>query len=74
MEGLIPYIYKAIVQYRNNDQPQVTVIQFDEVPSASYVRLPGNSGRFRMPDVQFFASSPPSSPEPLKQPKGSQVL
>lgn len=45
MEGLIPFVYKAIVQYKN------------ESPSASYMRLPtGDSGRFQISDNQVFQS------------------
>ncbi|XVF08150.1 hypothetical protein REPUB_Repub06bG0201200 [Reevesia pubescens] len=48
MEGLIPFVYRALVQYKNN-----------ESPSASYMRLPtGDSGRFQISDYkqQVFQS------------------
>lgn len=50
MEGLIPYVYKAITQYRNAGGGTST-IWLNESPSASYTRLPG--------DVDF--SPPPSA-------------
>ncbi|KAL8526874.1 hypothetical protein ACS0TY_015931 [Phlomoides rotata] len=63
MEGLIPLVYKAIVQYRNGGGTWV-----HESPSASYMRLPGDSGRFSTSDIQLFrpyfgfsACSPPHS-------------
>ncbi|CAK9151442.1 unnamed protein product, partial [Ilex paraguariensis] len=67
MEGLIPFVYKAIVQYKNGGQGPIGS-WVNESPSASYMRLPGDSGRFRTSDIQFFrsdygfsTSSPPSS-------------
>uniref|UniRef100_A0A5K1EGB0 Uncharacterized protein n=1 Tax=Nymphaea colorata TaxID=210225 RepID=A0A5K1EGB0_9MAGN len=67
MEGLIPYIYRAIVQSKNGGCTG-TVPRgnswFNESPSASYMQLPGDSGRFQseipllMPD---FSSSTPAA-------------
>ncbi|CAA2991069.1 Hypothetical predicted protein [Olea europaea subsp. europaea] len=45
MEGLIPFVYKAIVQYRNG-----------ESSSAYYARLPGDSGRLQPSDIELFQS------------------
>ncbi|KAF8029305.1 hypothetical protein BT93_E1862 [Corymbia citriodora subsp. variegata] len=53
MEGLIPFVYRAIVQYRNGNQGPLTT-WLPESPSASYVRLPGDSGRFQASDIHFF--------------------
>ncbi|CAF2123095.1 hypothetical protein IGI04_010560 [Brassica rapa subsp. trilocularis] len=36
MEGLIPFVYRAVMQIRYRD----------ELSSSYYVRLPGDSGRF----------------------------
>ena len=69
MEGLIPLVYRAIMQYKNGQQGMMGSWT-NESPSASYMRLPGDSGRFQMPDIQLFrpdcafpasASSPSSS-------------
>lgn len=61
MEGLIPYVYKAIMQYKNGEQGEKGA-WLNESPSASYVRLPGDSGRFQTSDIQLLStSSPPSS-------------
>lgn len=60
MEGLIPYVYKAIMQYRNGSGaflgPYTT-----ESPSSSYMRLPGDSGRLQSPDMQILRSKSSSS-------------
>ncbi|MCD7459300.1 hypothetical protein HAX54_040561 [Datura stramonium] len=49
MEGLIPFVYKAIVEYKNG-----RATWMPESPSASYMRLPGDSGRFETSDLQIF--------------------
>ncbi|KAK1298790.1 hypothetical protein QJS10_CPB14g01644 [Acorus calamus] len=55
MEGLIPYVYKAIVQYRNGTGgPPTSGSWYNESPSASYIRLPGDSGRFRSSEIQLL--------------------
>ncbi|KAK9154366.1 hypothetical protein Sjap_001846 [Stephania japonica] len=51
MEGLIPYVYRAIVRYNSaGGQPPTPTSWFKESPTTSpfsYVRLPGSdSGRF----------------------------
>ncbi|KAL3536439.1 hypothetical protein ACH5RR_004900 [Cinchona calisaya] len=69
MEGLIPLVYRAIMQYKNGNQGMIGS-WVDESVSAPYMRLPGDSGRFQMADIQLFRSdcafsttttSPPSS-------------
>ncbi|KAH7553735.1 hypothetical protein ACOSP7_029428 [Xanthoceras sorbifolium] len=67
MEGLIPFVYRAFMQYRNGNQGPLGS-WFSESPSASYMRLPGDSGRFQTSDIQLFqsdygfsTSTPPSS-------------
>ncbi|CAA2954728.1 Hypothetical predicted protein [Olea europaea subsp. europaea] len=68
MEGLIPFVYKAIVQYKNGGQGHIGT-WLSESPSASYMRLSGDSGRFQTSEVQLFRSdsgfststSPPSA-------------
>nr|DAD28306.1 TPA_asm: hypothetical protein HUJ06_029774 [Nelumbo nucifera] len=54
MEGLIPYVYRAIVQYRTGGQASIAGTWFDESPSASYMRLPGDSGRFQASEIQLL--------------------
>ncbi|GMN60136.1 hypothetical protein TIFTF001_029218 [Ficus carica] len=49
MEGLIPFVYRVIVEYKNGNKHQHDLLGswFSESPSASYIRLPtGESGRF----------------------------
>ncbi|KAL3839487.1 hypothetical protein ACJIZ3_024078 [Penstemon smallii] len=61
MEGLIPFVYRAIVQYKSGGDAWI-----NESP---YMRLPGDSGRFSTSDVNLFRqdcgfatySPPPSS-------------
>jgi hypothetical protein len=55
MEGLIPFVYKAIMQYKNGNEGQIGS-WFSESPSAAYMRLPGDSGRFQTSDIQLFRS------------------
>ncbi|KAK6146890.1 hypothetical protein DH2020_017802 [Rehmannia glutinosa] len=71
MEGLIPFVYRAILQYKNGGQGNNNIIEtiwLNESPSASYMRLPGDSGRFSASEIQLFrpdcgfsAGSPPHS-------------
>ncbi|KAF6161156.1 hypothetical protein GIB67_007797 [Kingdonia uniflora] len=60
MEGLIPFVYKAIVQFKSG-VPMTTGSRFKESPSASYIRLAGESGRFQSSEIQLFLSSSTSS-------------
>ncbi|KAF5737182.1 hypothetical protein HS088_TW13G00060 [Tripterygium wilfordii] len=56
MEGLIPFVYRAIVQHRNGKEGLLNS-WFSESPSASYyARLPGDSGRFQNSDLQLLLS------------------
>ncbi|KAL6619120.1 hypothetical protein ACP70R_034259 [Stipagrostis hirtigluma subsp. patula] len=49
MEGLIPFIYRAIVQYRKEGQVSIGDLFFDDPsPTSSYFRLPGDSGRYQV--------------------------
>ncbi|KAK9283486.1 hypothetical protein L1049_011732 [Liquidambar formosana] len=54
MEGLIPLIYNAIVQLRSSGQASMAAPWFHESPTASYVQLPGDSGRFQSSEIQFL--------------------
>lgn len=60
MEGLIPFVYRAIVEYKNNNRQAAGGVLssswFSESPSAAYIRLPGDSGRFQNSDIQRFMS------------------
>ncbi|PON33023.1 hypothetical protein PanWU01x14_356300 [Parasponia andersonii] len=71
MEGLIPFVYRVIVEYKNNGrQHDLLGSWFNESPSASYIRLPGDSGRFQTCNSDFpvfgsdfgFVSSPSNKP------------
>ncbi|PIA60483.1 hypothetical protein AQUCO_00300170v1 [Aquilegia coerulea] len=78
MEGLIPLVYRAIVHYRTGEQSTMTGSWFNESPSASYMRLPGDSGRFQSSEMHFFrpdsvfSSSTSSSNKPISS--TSQLL
>ncbi|XP_054785107.1 uncharacterized protein LOC129291651 [Prosopis cineraria] len=55
MEGLIPFVYRAFVQYKNEKEGPLGSL-FSESPSYSYMRLPaGDSGRFQ-PSASAFLS------------------
>ncbi|KAG6771591.1 hypothetical protein NC651_015634 [Populus alba x Populus x berolinensis] len=56
MEGLIPFVYRAIIQYKNGKEAGPLGSWFSESPSASYMRLPGDSGRFQTSDIRIFGS------------------
>ncbi|XWS67116.1 hypothetical protein CRYUN_Cryun05aG0259200 [Craigia yunnanensis] len=79
MEGLIPFVYRAIVQYKNGREGVLTT-WFHESPSASYMRLPtGESGRFQLSDKQVFQSdygnfSTSSSPSPMASSSTTQIV
>ncbi|XP_015950179.1 uncharacterized protein LOC107475042 [Arachis duranensis] len=67
MEGLIPFVYKAIMQYKNGKEGPIGSWLCDS-PSYSYVKLPGDSGRFQTsalslfsPDHRFSPAASPSS-------------
>ncbi|KAG5582439.1 hypothetical protein H5410_053066 [Solanum commersonii] len=49
MEGLIPFVYKAIVEYKNGRGTWMS-----ESPSTSYMKLPGDSRRYETSDLQIF--------------------
>ncbi|KAE9618095.1 hypothetical protein Lalb_Chr03g0042511 [Lupinus albus] len=60
MEGIIPFVYKAIMQYKNGKEGSIVSCICDS-PSYSYMKLPGDSGRFQTP-ASFSVSSPSFSP------------
>ncbi|KAK8464508.1 hypothetical protein PHAVU_010G016401 [Phaseolus vulgaris] len=55
MEGLIPFVYKAIMQYRNGREGPIVSWLCDS-PSYSYMKLPGDSGRFQTSASSLFGS------------------
>lgn len=57
MEGLIPFIYRAVVQYRKEGQVSFTDLIFDEPSATSYFRLPGDSGRYQVTASDLFSRS-----------------
>ncbi|KAG5550285.1 hypothetical protein RHGRI_015297 [Rhododendron griersonianum] len=70
MEGLIPFVYRAIVQYKSGGQGLIDT-WLNESPSAAYMRLPGDSDRFQTTSdvVNAFRSSdcgfsPSTTPQP----------
>lgn len=64
MEGLIPFVYKAIMQYKNGKEgPNIGSWLCDSSsPSYSYMKLPGDSGRFQTSASSLFGSSASSPP------------
>ncbi|CAD5178313.1 unnamed protein product [Musa acuminata subsp. malaccensis] len=69
MEGLIPFLYRAFVRYSNGEQSPMRNILFNESPSASYMRLPGDSGRLLSSEIHFFSSSLQPPPAPQSPPR-----
>ncbi|CAL9123626.1 unnamed protein product, partial [Musa textilis] len=61
MEGLIPFVYRAILHYAHGEEAPLRNSWLDESPSASYMRLPGDSGRLRSPEIHLLSSSPPAA-------------
>ncbi|CAN0926502.1 hypothetical protein LINGRAHAP2_LOCUS35379 [Linum grandiflorum] len=60
MEGLIPFVYRALTQHSRNGSRSAGALNslFTDSPSMSYIRLPGDSGRFQTSDhLQLLASS-----------------
>ncbi|KAJ0962477.1 hypothetical protein J5N97_030305 [Dioscorea zingiberensis] len=78
MEGLIPYVYRMIIQYRRSGGVRHLYggLWLNESsssstsPSMAYMRLPGDSGRYMASDIQLFAPSSFSSPAttPMQSP------
>ncbi|KAG5009849.1 hypothetical protein AAZX31_07G128900 [Glycine max] len=60
MEGLIPFVYKAIMQSKGDKEGHPIGSWLCESPY-SYMRLPGDSGRFQ---IQAPAAASPSSTNP----------
>ncbi|KAJ8899836.1 hypothetical protein K2173_019539 [Erythroxylum novogranatense] len=55
MEGLIPFVYKVVMQYKTGKEDPFST-WLCESPSPSYTRLPGDSGRFQAADPRRFGS------------------
>ncbi|KAI6675123.1 hypothetical protein NL676_003029 [Syzygium grande] len=53
MEGLIPFVYRVVVEYKNGKQGPLGAF-LNESPSASYARLPLDSGRAQITDLQVI--------------------
>ncbi|XP_047157318.1 uncharacterized protein LOC124828133 [Vigna umbellata] len=64
MEGLIPFVYKAIMQYKGTGKEGPLGSWICESPSYSYMRLPGDSGRFQIQAPPSFSAPSPSSNNP----------
>ncbi|KAK9714180.1 hypothetical protein RND81_06G077300 [Saponaria officinalis] len=49
MEGLIPYLYKTILQHKDRNQGTIELWVNGSSPSPAYMRLPSrDSGRFQL--------------------------
>lgn len=79
MEGLIPFVYRAIMQYKNGKEGTIGS-WICESPSYSYVRLPGgDSGRAQtsasalFSDYGFSATSPSSAKSSYAPPPSSSA-
>ena len=73
MEGLIPFVYRVILQFRAARQSPMAETWLDGSPPNPYVRLPEDSGPFKQPEIKlfrFFGSS--SSTSPLVVSTGTQ--
>ncbi|CAN7070054.1 unnamed protein product [Brassica rapa subsp. trilocularis] len=60
MEGLIPFLYKAMVMYKREGSFSSALLSDHHSPSISgyYMRLPGDSsGRFRTSDLRRFGTN-----------------
>ncbi|OAY43579.1 hypothetical protein MANES_08G080600v8 [Manihot esculenta] len=55
MEGLIPFVYRAITQYKNGKEGPLGS-WLNDSPSASYMRLPGDSDRFQASEIRILGS------------------
>ncbi|XP_065853840.1 uncharacterized protein [Euphorbia lathyris] len=61
MEGLIPFVYRTIMQYKNEKEGPIGS-WLNDSPAASYIRLPtGDSGRFQTSDMHLFGTDFTSS-------------
>ncbi|KAK1412946.1 hypothetical protein QVD17_34578 [Tagetes erecta] len=57
MEGLIPFVYRAIMQQKNAGGQSLFRSALNDSPSSSYVRLPtGESGRFQASNFHILRS------------------
>ncbi|EEF41917.1 conserved hypothetical protein [Ricinus communis] len=77
MEGLIPFVYNVIVQYRTRGGQ--SGISFGECTPTPYVRLAGDSGRFTSSSIQlllpeYVCSSSSSSGSLVYPPPSSHQL
>ena len=63
MEGLIPVIYRVIIQHRTGEKPSAEGFLFNEPNAAPYIRLPDDSsGHSKQPPD----SSPPTGSHLIK--------
>ncbi|CAL9773212.1 unnamed protein product [Musa acuminata subsp. burmannicoides] len=61
MEGIIPFIYRAITQHANGGEDSLQGSWFDESPSAYYMRLLSDSSGLRSSSgIKGFSTSPPA--------------
>jgi hypothetical protein len=65
MEGLLPYVYRAIVQYRCSQRLYGALASPGDSGrfswESAYIRLPGDSGRFASEIHEFIVEALPSS-------------
>lgn len=65
MEGLLPYVYRAIVQYRCSQRLYGALATPGDSGrfswESAYIRLPGDSGRFASEIHEFIVDALPSS-------------
>ncbi|KAL2336559.1 hypothetical protein Fmac_011005 [Flemingia macrophylla] len=73
MEGLIPLVYKAIMQYKSGKEGPIGS-WICESPSYSYMRLPGDSGRFQIQTPFAVPSTSPSSNNHASAATTTQIL
>jgi len=65
MEGLLPYVYRAFVQYRCSQRLYGALASPGDSGrfswESAYIRLPGDSGRFASEIHEFIVDALPSS-------------
>ncbi|OWM67186.1 hypothetical protein CDL15_Pgr000638 [Punica granatum] len=79
MEGLIPFVYRTLVEHKNTGRQGPLSSWLDESPSASYLRLAGDSGRSQnanllQSDYGVSVASLPPSREASPRASTSEVI
>ncbi|CAB4282385.1 unnamed protein product [Prunus armeniaca] len=73
MEGLLPLLYRTILQYRAGEQPAPAESWYRELPAVPYIPLPADSTSSNRSGIKFLLSpasamSPPPSSQLIASP------